>query len=137
MNPIAHRGEREGPAKREGEGVRSGDEKMTHSNLRRLRRDQTTAEQRLWTRLRDRQLAGHKFRRQVPLGRFIVDLACYDARLIVEIDGGQHADQQEDDAARAAWLESRGFRVLRFWNHEVLENMEGVLAQIAEVLEDR
>jgi adenine-specific DNA-methyltransferase len=110
---------------------------MSKVTVRQLRRDQTMAEERLWTRLRNRQLEGHKFRRQVPLGAFIVDLACYDARLVIEVDGGLHAEHCEEDAARTQRLESRGFRVLRFWNHEVEENLEGVLAQIAEVLEDR
>ncbi|WP_299393931.1 endonuclease domain-containing protein [Pelagibius sp.] len=111
------------------------------SNARRLRRNETEAERRLWAALRNRQLAGHKFRRQVPLGRFVVDFACYDEKLVVELDGGQHSggqhvDHQEKDAARTKWLEARGFRVLRFWNHEVLENLEGVLAKIAEALEE-
>ena len=100
-----------------------------------LRCNQTTAEQKLWARLRNRQLEGYKFRRQVPLGPFIVDLACYDARLVVEVDDGQHAERSEEDAARAQRLESRGFRVLRFWNHEVMENLDGVLARILEELE--
>lgn len=107
------------------------------SQARNLRRNQTTAEEKLWARLRNRQLEGHKFRRQVPLGRFIVDFSCYDARLVVELDGGQHGESEAEDAARTGWLESRGFRVLRFWNNEVMENMEGVLTIIAEALEDR
>lgn len=98
---------------------------------------QPTAEGQLWARLRNRQLEGHKFRRQVPLGRFIVDLACYDARLVIEVDGGQHAERKEEDAARTQWLEERGFRVLRFWNNEVQENIEAVLVRIAEVLENQ
>lgn len=107
------------------------------SKVRRLRRDQTTVEQKLWAQLRNRQLNGHKFRRQVPLGRFIVDFSCYDARLVVELDKGQHGESEAEDAARTAWLSNRGFRVLRFWNHEVMENMEGVLSRILEKLEER
>ena len=107
------------------------------SRARSLRRDQSTAEQKLWGRLRNRQLEGHKFRRQVPLGRFIVDFSCYDARLVIEVDGGQHAEQTQEDAARTAWFESRGFRVLRFWNSEVEESMEGVLFKILEALKER
>ncbi len=107
------------------------------SKARNLRHNQTTAEELLWARLRNRQLGGHKFRRQVPLGRFIVDLACYDSRLVVEVDGGQHAESEAEDAARTAWLESRGFRVLRFWNNEVQENLEGILCRILEELEER
>ena len=108
---------------------------MSKTFARRLRRDQTDAEQTLWARLRNRQLGGWKFRRQVPLGKFVVDFACYDEKLVVELDGGQHGENPDDDAARTAWLEARGFRVLRFWNHEVLENLEGVLTTIAEVLQ--
>ncbi len=107
------------------------------SRPRNLRRSQTSVEELLWARLRNRQLEGHKFRRQVPLGRFIVDLACYDARLVIEVDGGQHAERREEDAARTQWLESRGFRILRLWNNEVQERMEGVLARILEELEER
>ena len=116
-------------------------------NARSLRGRMTDAERKLWTRLRNRQLAGHKFRRQVPLGKFVADFACYDARLVVELDGGQHAGGQhvgsrhvgmaEDDAVRRKWLEDRGFLILRFWNNEVLENMEGVLETIARTLEER
>ena len=111
-------------------------------NARALRGRMTDAERKLWARLRNRQLAGHKFRRQVPLGKFVADFACYDARLVVELDGGQHAGAQyaglgEDDAVRQKWLEDRGFRILRFWNNEVLENMEGVLETIARTLEQR
>lgn len=109
------------------------------SNVRRLRRDLTTAEQKLWSRLRDRQLANYKFRRQVPLGRFIVDFSCYDARVVIELDGGQRAEASRStaDGERTQWLESRGFCVLRFWNHEVLENIDGVLARILEILKER
>lgn len=109
------------------------------SNARRLRRDQTSVEQKLWSRLRDRQLEGHKFRRQVPLGRFIVDFSCYDARLVIELDGGQHAEAAEStaDGERTQWLEGRGFRVLRFWNNEVEENLDGVLVRILETLTER
>ena len=112
---------------------------LPKSNARRLRRDHTSAEQQLWCRLRDRQLEGYKFRRQVPLGPFIVDLACYDSRLVIELDGGQHAESAHsaEDSERTAWLESRGFRVLRFWNDELQENMDGVLTRILETLKER
>ena len=75
--------------------------------------------------LRAKRLCGLKFRRQHPMGNYIVDFACLEASLIVEVDGGQHADRQEYDRERTAWLEGRGFRVLRFWNSEVLTNIEG------------
>ena len=110
---------------------------MSNAFARRLRRNETAAERMLWERLRNRQLGGHKFRRQVPLGKFVADFACYDEKLVVEVDGGQHAECQDDDAARTRWLESRGFRVLRFWNHEVSENLQGVLTVIVQALEDR
>ena len=96
----------------------------------------TEAEQRLWSALRRRQIDGLRFRRQVPLGRFIVDFACYDARVVVELDGGQHAESEAEDKARAKWLEERGFRVLRFWNTEVFENLEGVLEVVRAVASD-
>ena len=93
----------------------------------------------LWNRLRDRQLSGHKFRRQVRLGSFIVDFVCFEQRLVVEVDGGQHAERrhQINDHARTAWLNSQGYRVLRFWNNEILDNMEGTLAAVTKGLLDR
>jgi very-short-patch-repair endonuclease len=99
-----------------------------------LRREMTDPEMRLWYRLRAGRFDGWKFRRQVPLGDYVVDFLCENARLIVEIDGGQHADQQEDDLARTRWLEQQGYRVMRFWNNEVLENMDGVLETLFPVL---
>jgi very-short-patch-repair endonuclease len=107
---------------------------MANERARRLRRNPTEAETRLWSVLRKRGLAGARFRRQVPLGRYIVDFLCLDARLVVEIDGGQHATEAERDAERTRWLESQGFRVLRFWNNEVLENLDGVADGIAAAL---
>ena len=109
------------------------------SQARNLRRNQTTAELRLWSRLRDRQLGGHKFKRQVPRGPFVVDFACLRKKLVVELDGGQHSDpvQSAHDRERSVWLAAEGYCVLRFWNHEVLTNMDGVLARIAEVLKER
>jgi lysyl-tRNA synthetase class 2 len=95
---------------------------------RRLRRDQTNAERVLWFSLRDRRLNGWKFKRQVPLDRFVVDFLCVDARLIVELDGGQHAMQIERDAARTRELEMMGYLVLRFWNNDVISNRDGVTA---------
>ena len=91
------------------------------TRARELRSDPTDAERALWRSLRQRRFAGHKFRRQVPLGDYIVDFACLDARLIVEVDGAHHLDQQrEQDSARDAWLREQGFCVLRFWNSQVL-----------------
>ncbi len=103
------------------------------ATARRLRRNMTEVERRLWSRLRDDQLGVH-FRRQVPMERYVLDFLCLSARLVIEVDGGQHADPNLGDQVRDAWLRQRGFRILRFWNNEVLENMEGVLERITEVL---
>jgi very-short-patch-repair endonuclease len=100
-----------------------------------LRKNRTEAELRLWQSLRRRQLNGSRFRQQVPLGRYVVDFLCVKSRLIIEIDGGQHAEDTESDEERTVWLASRGFRVIRFWNNDVLENIEGVLAVILRELE--
>ncbi|MFN0039048.1 MAG: DUF559 domain-containing protein [Burkholderiales bacterium] len=99
-----------------------------------LRREMTDAERVLWREVRAHRFAGFKFKRQEPLGLYVVDFVCYQARLIVELDGGQHAQQQEADAQRTRLLESRGFRVLRFWNHDVLKNIEGVMNEIEKSL---
>ena len=97
---------------------------------RRLRRQQTDAERLLWFRLRDRRLDGWKFRRQFPVDRYVVDFFCADAHLVIELDGGQHAIQTDADAARTKKLEAMGYLVLRFWNNEVMRNIEGVLEEI-------
>jgi 2-isopropylmalate synthase len=99
------------------------------SRARVMRGTPTDAELRLWRLLRDRRLNGLKFRRQVPLGRYIVDFLCVEARLIVEADGSQHAESPRDKA-RDAYLESHGWKVLGFWNNEVLQNREIVLETI-------
>jgi very-short-patch-repair endonuclease len=93
----------------------------------------TDAERKLWFALRDRRLSGTKFRRQVPIGPFIADFASYEARMIVEVDGGQHADSV-NDARRDRWFAANGFRVLRFWNNEVLKNLDGVLDRVVDVV---
>jgi very-short-patch-repair endonuclease len=99
-----------------------------------LRRNSTNAERKLWSILRNRALQSFKFRRQQPLGPFIVDFVCLERRLILEVDGGQHAEEASRDAQRTKWLEEQNFRVLRFWNNDVLGNPEGVAQQIAEAL---
>jgi len=99
---------------------------------KRLRRDATPAETLLWRQLRNRQLGGHKFRRQQPIGAYIVDFICPELKLVVELDGGQHADVGNRDQERTAYLESSGFTGLRFWNNTVFENLEGVLMVIAD-----
>ena len=93
---------------------------------RKLRKSMTDAERKLWYILRRRYLEKYRFRRQVPVGSYIVDFLSYELRLIIEIDGGQHADQIEYDNRRTLWLEEQGYRVLRFWNNEVLTNLDGV-----------
>jgi very-short-patch-repair endonuclease len=95
---------------------------------RRLRRNQTDAERVLWFRLRDRRLNGLKFKRQVPIDKYVADFCCAEARLIVELDGGQHATR--DETNRTAILEAMGYLVLRFWNNDVLQNTEGVLEEV-------
>ena len=110
----------------------------TRLRARSLRRDQTDAERKLWAALRAHRLQGTSFRRQSPVGPFIADFVCHDARLIVELDGGQHYEAAHElkDARRDAFLVSRGFRVLRFSNHEVMTNLQGVLETITANIED-
>jgi very-short-patch-repair endonuclease len=107
--------------------------KRTRTNARSLRGSMTEAEKRIWFRLRAHRLNGASFRRQFPIGPKIVDFVCLDARLIVEIDGGQHSDSQHDKA-RDTWLVSQQFTVLRFWNNDVLSNTDGVIERIVEAL---
>ncbi|MBK1724966.1 hypothetical protein CKO23_22650 [Thiocystis violacea] len=101
---------------------------------RELRRAQTPAEAELWRQLRAKRFAGFKFRRQQPLGRYIVDFVCFEKKLIVELDGGQHAEAKDYDTARTQWLEQQGFRVLRFWNNEWTGQQEAVLETIYRAL---
>ena len=107
---------------------------MSNALPRHLRTNSTDAEQHLWRLLRNRQLAGHKFRRQHPIPPYIVDFICLEHRLIIELDGGQHADAVAYDEARTNYLESQDYRILRFWNHEVLSNTDGMLTIIHEAL---
>jgi very-short-patch-repair endonuclease len=104
-------------------------------NSRSLRQEMTDAEKTLWRHLRMRQMGGYKFRRQHPLGRYILDFVCLEANLVIEIDGGQHAERQNADACRSTWLEERGFRIVRFWNNEVLKDIENVKAAIWNALD--
>ena len=98
----------------------------------RLRRDQTDVEQRFWLAVRNRRLDGFKFRRQTTIDGFIVDFVCIEAMLIVELDGGQHNEKR--DARRTAYLEAQGYRALRFWNNQIIENFDGVLLVVMEAL---
>jgi very-short-patch-repair endonuclease len=94
----------------------------------------TDAELRLWMRLRSEQIDGYRFRRQLPMGPYVVDLVCLKARLVIEVDGGQHAQQSDRDDRRTAWLASRGFKVLRFWDNDVLQQTDGVVEVIRAAL---
>lgn len=111
-----------------GEGARSS------GRARGLRRRQTESERVLWQRLRDRQLHQAKFRRQHPIGPYIVDFCCPAHRLVIELDGGHHAAQIEADERRTTFLMQRGYQVLRFWDHDVLGNREAVLQAIEQAL---
>ncbi|SIQ58591.1 Very-short-patch-repair endonuclease [Rhizobium sp. RU33A] len=114
---------------------------MTHREVphhhrhfaRTTRADATWAENRLWQVLRAKQFGGFKFRRQVPVDGYILDFVCFEARLIVEVDGHQHADS-EHDARRDAWFRAQGFRVLRVWNGEIEDNLDGVCSFIVDEL---
>lgn len=118
---------------RERAGVRAD---VSVQQARALRQASTTAEQLLWRHLRNRQLAGAKFRRQHPLGPYILDFVCLEQGLVIELDGGQHADLQAQayDQQRSAWLQQQGLRVLRFWNHEVVQQTNEVLARVLQAL---
>ena len=102
---------------------------------KKLRKNMTDAERLLWQHLRSRELGGYKFRRQRPVGPYIVDFICLEKKLVVEVDGGQHAGQMELDAKRSDYLEDKGYRVLRFWNNEVLKEIESVLTVILSSLD--
>jgi len=101
---------------------------------RALRKNPTDAERTLWSHLRFWQVHGHKFRRQQPIGDYIVDFICLEKKLIIEVDGGQHAEQEIYDSARDAWLRAQGYFVLRFWNNDVLQNIDGVKETIFTAL---
>ncbi len=102
-----------------------------------LRANQTVAEKRLWRALRGRQLHGYRFTRQYPIDEYVVDFCCREERLIIEVDGGQHDINRDYDEDRTKHLESRGYTVLRFWNTEVLGNLDGALEAVASHLEFR
>jgi very-short-patch-repair endonuclease len=105
---------------------------------RRLRAQSTTAEQKLWRHLRAKRFAGFKFRRQHRIGRYFADFCCIQRRLIIELDGGQHAEQaqEEQDAARTAYLNEQGYRVMRFWNGQISADIDDVLEAIYAALAD-
>jgi very-short-patch-repair endonuclease len=105
----------------------------TLKRARRLRRTMTDAEKKLWRHIRADQLDGNRFRKQVPVGVYVVDFCCLRKMLVIEVDGGQHAENRRD-MSRTQWLERQGYQMLRFWNNEVLTNIDGVLAVIVERL---
>jgi very-short-patch-repair endonuclease len=107
---------------------------MDKTTARELRRNMTEAERTLWRHLRLRQFGGFKFRRQQLIGRYVVDFVCFEMKLIIEVDGGQHSEQVSYDSRRKEWLEGEGFRILRFWNNQVLNEMEAVKEVIMETL---
>jgi very-short-patch-repair endonuclease len=110
-----------------------GYDQATLTKAKRLRRDMTEAERKLWSTLRNSQLDGAKFRRQQPIGPFIADFVCQQARLIIEADGSQHSESA-GDVRRTTFLESKGYRVLRFWNNDILKTLEGVAESILAAL---
>ncbi len=107
---------------------------MSVERARNLRKSMTKAETLLWSRLRNRGLEGFRFRRQHPIGNYVVDFVCEGERLVVELDGGQHATRNLANEARTHWLQQQGYRVIRFWNNDVLQNLEGVLAMLQAAL---
>jgi very-short-patch-repair endonuclease len=107
---------------------------LPHHRARQLRRDQTDAEKKLWSRLRAKRFSQFHFRRQFPIGNFIADFACPQSGLVIELDGGQHLEQAGKDAWRTALIEQRGFSVIRFWDNEVLTDIDGVMERIAQYL---
>ena len=110
--------------------------KRPTARSRELRLNATEAERKLWTQLSARKIAGVRFNRQFPIGPFICDFVSRSAKLVIEVDGGQHAVDVEKDQARTAYLEAQGFRVIRFWNNDVLDRIEGVVGEIEGVLAD-
>src|SRR5437764_762420 len=107
---------------------------MPNQRARQLRQSSTDAERRMWSALRHQRLSRYRFRRQHPIGDFVVDFACTEHVLVIEVDGGQHSDNPLD-AHRTAWLESQGWRVIRFWNNDVLNNTSGVIEAILQALQ--
>ncbi|MBI4808573.1 MAG: DUF559 domain-containing protein [Nitrosomonadales bacterium] len=107
---------------------------ITTARARRLRSDMTDVERRLWSAMRGKQLEGCRFRRQHAIGAYIADFACVERMLVIELDGGQHQDQKTYDNTKSRYLNHQGWQVVRFWNNEVLENLDGVLEVIVEKL---
>ena len=118
------------------EKLLTADNPALHQRAKAMRQKMSEAEAKLWQHLRVGRLNGYKFRRQQPIGNYIVDFMCVTPKLIIEADGGQHTEQVAYDHARTAYLNSLGFTVLRFWNHEILQQTNDVLAEILRVLQE-
>ncbi len=120
-----------------GEGWGEGENlNQVASFAKKLRKDSTDTERLLWSYIRAKRFFGLKFRRQEPMGKYIVDFICFERRVIIECDGGQHAFQVEKDQERDLWFTEQGYRVLRFWDSDVLNNTEGVLEAILDACRD-
>ena len=142
---LLPQGEKEGcpasvsPSLLAGEGARRADEGSLRSKqvfAKQLRRNMTDVEKKLWAALRGRRFEQYKFRRQVPVGKYIVDFVCLERRLIIELDGSQH-EGSSSDATRDAWLKTQGFRILRFWNININQALDGTLLAILDALKAR
>ncbi|WP_127308436.1 endonuclease domain-containing protein [Neisseria meningitidis] len=118
------------------EKLLTADNPVLRQRAKAMRQEMSEAEAKLWQHLRASRLNGYKFRRQQPMGNYIVDFMCVTPKLIVEADGGQHTEQAAYDHARTAYLNSLGFTVLRFWNHEILQQTNDVLTEILLVLQE-
>jgi very-short-patch-repair endonuclease len=130
LNPSPLAGE---GAERRSREAGEGEPRSSTARARELRSRLTDAERKLWYALRDRRFANFKFRRQVPVGPYVADFLCYEARVVIEVDGGQHADSASD-ARRDQWFAANAFCVLRFWNNDVLSNLDGVMTVVADAL---
>ena len=136
--PQGEKEENTSPSPLEGEGARRADEGSFKSKLafaKQLRREMTDVERKLWSALRGRRFENYKFRRQVPIGKYIVDFVCLDRRLIIELDGSQHEGSSHDEI-RSAWLCSQNYRILRFWNIDINQAMDGTLLAILDALKE-
>lgn len=120
-----------------GEGMLDKGYDRPTARSRELRVNMTPEERKLWACLRARQVAGVRFNTQFPIGPFVCDFVSRSAKLVIEVDGGQHAASERADAARTRYIERQGYRVIRFWNNEVNDQLEGVIAEIERVLADR
>lgn len=112
------------------------DKSTLRQRAKNLRKNSTDTEKHLWFYLRANRL-GYKFKRQVPIGTYIIDFACLEKRLLIELDGGQHLDNQTYDMERTVWLNAHGFKVLRFWNNEVLQQTTSVIELIMQALAEK